>query len=238
MFEKTAKRSIRFKFLSIISVILVVCTVAGSALIALSERAMLKRSLMDKGQSLGSYIAMLSREPMLMNDFIQLDAIVNALNKDEEVAYTVIQDAGGNFLTSRFAGINSQIPELKAFIATLPKDSELPDIIAAIKKSGSAIEFSLPVTIESKALGTVTMGMSEHKIRRQIVKTVIFVLMVNLIIALAIGGALFIATKRIVLDPIAGLTAVSKHVASGDLSQTVEVTSNDELGELGGPRTR
>ncbi len=233
MFKKMTQRSIRYKFLSIISMILIICTVAGSALIALSERAMLKRSLMDKGQSLGSYIAKLSKDPLIMKDGIQLDSTVNELNKDEEVVYTVIKDAGGNILTSRFASLNYQAPALKAFIAGLPKDSELPDIIAAIKKSGFAAELSFPVSIESETFGTVTMGMSERKIHQQIVKTVIFILMVNLLIALAVGGAVFIVSKKIILNPVEKLTKVSKHVASGDLSQSVEVTTDDELGELG-----
>src|SRR3990172_7108104 len=106
MLKKIMSRSIRFKFLSITFIILIVCTVAGSALIALSERAMLKRSLLDKGQSLGSYIAKLSRDPLIMKDSIQLDSIVDELNKDEEDVYTVIKDSSGNLLTSRSSSIN------------------------------------------------------------------------------------------------------------------------------------
>ena len=233
MVKKLMGGSIRFKFLSIIAVILLVCTVAGSALIALSQRAMLKHSLLDKGQSLGSYIAKLSKEPLIMKDSIQLDSIVNELNKDEEVVYTAVKDGNGNLLSSRFASLNHEVPGLKAFLARLPKDNELPDILAAIKKAGLAVEFSLPIMLDTEAIGTVTMGMSEHKIRQQIMKTVLFILMVNLLIAGAIGSAIFIATKRIVLNPIARLTEVSTHVAAGDLSRSVEVTSNDELGELG-----
>src|SRR3990172_762129 len=109
----------------------------------------------------------------------------------------------------------------------------MPDIIEAIKKAGFAVEFSIPVELDTEPIGTVTMGMSGHKIRRQIAKTVVFILMVNFLIAITIGGALFIASKRIILNPIAKLTDVSRHVASGDLSQTVAATTNDELGELG-----
>ncbi len=233
MFKKMARGSIRFKFLRIISAILTVCTIAGSALIGLSERAMLKRSLFDKGQSLGSYIAKLSKDPLISKDSIQLDSTVNELNKDEEVVYTVIKDSGGNILTSRFASLNYQAPGLKTLIASLPKDSELPDIIAAIKKAGIAVELTLPILLDAENIGAVTMGMSEHKIHQQIVKTVFFILLVNLLIALAVGGAVFIASKKIVLNPIGKLTEVSKHVAAGDLSQAVEVTTSDELGELG-----
>ena len=110
MLKKIMGRSIRFKFLSITFAIICVCTVIGSALIALSERAMLKRSLFDKGQSLGSYIAKLSKEPLIMKDSIQLDSIVNELIKDEEVVYTVVKDGGGNLLSSRFASLNHGAP--------------------------------------------------------------------------------------------------------------------------------
>src|SRR3989304_5904065 len=134
--KKSSPRVSSSKFLSVMFVIMVITAFAASAFIAQNERKMLKQSLLDKGQSLGSYIAKLSKDPLIMKDYIQLDAIVKDITQDPEVAYATVQDADGKVLTSLYASINYQVPGLKAAVATAPKNSELPELIAAIKKSG------------------------------------------------------------------------------------------------------
>jgi methyl-accepting chemotaxis protein len=232
MIRKLVGKNIGFKFLSVISVILLITTIGSSALIARNEKVLLRHSLEKKGSSLVSYIAKLSKDPLIMKDSIQLDSIVHELNKDEEVVYTLIRDAAGNILTSRFSSLNSQVPGIKEIIEGLPKDSELRDTLAVIKTAGVVVELSAPVVINTETIGSATIGMSEHKIRRQIAETVVFVLIVNLVTALLLGAALYLASRKIVVNPIIKLTDVSKLIASGDLSQLVEVKTIDEIGEL------
>src|SRR3989337_41653 len=74
-FKKKFTESIQFKFLSVMFVIMVITAFAASAFIAQNERKMLKQSLFDKGQSLGSYLAKLSKDPLIMKDYIQLDIV-------------------------------------------------------------------------------------------------------------------------------------------------------------------
>ena len=231
-FKKKFTESIQFKFLSVMFVIMVITAFAASALIAQNERKMLKQSLLDKGQSLGSYIAKLSKDPLIMKDYIQLDAIVKDITKDPEVAYATVQDADGKVLTSLYASINYQVPGLKAAVATAPKNSELPELIAAIKKSGIVVDYAVPIVIEGDVLGTITMGMSDHKINRQITMTVSYILAVNLVVAFLLGGALYASSKKIILGPIAKLTDLSRRIAQGEIFQKIEISSHDEIGKL------
>ena len=94
------------------------------------------------------------------------------------------------------------------------------------------IELSVPITVDKDKIGTALIAMSEHKIRAQIIKTVAFILIVNLATALLLGLALFIASRKIIVNPITNLTAISRLVASGDLTRTVDTVSDDEIGEL------
>jgi len=231
-FKKKFTESIQFKFLSVMFVIMVITAFAASAFIAQNERKMLKQSLLDNGQSLGSYIAKLSKDPLIMKDYIQLDAIVKDITKDPEVAYATVQDADGKVLTSLYASINYQVPGLKAAVATAPKNSELPELIAAIKKSGIVVDYAVPIVIEGDVLGTITMGMSDHKINRQITMTVSYILAVNLVVAFLLGGALYASSKKIILGPIAKLTELSRRIAQGEIFQKIEVSSHDEIGKL------
>ena len=66
------EKSLSAKFFFIVAVILIVCTLVAGIVISLRERSLLKNSLLDKGKSLTSYIAKISREPLLMKDAIRL----------------------------------------------------------------------------------------------------------------------------------------------------------------------
>ena len=128
MFKEKFNKSIRFKFLSVMSVILFLGTLVTSLVIAINEGKVLKHSLMTTGQSFASYMAKLSRDPLIMKDSIQLDAIVTDANKDENITYTIIRDGQGAPITTQYASINYRLPRLNGILLELSRDHELQDI--------------------------------------------------------------------------------------------------------------
>ncbi len=229
MFKEKFNTSIRFRFLSVISIILLVGTLAISIAVAINEEGAFKNSLTTMGQSFASYIAKLSREPLIIKDSIQLDAIVNDANKDENIVYAVIRDNQGNPLTSQYASINYRQPRLNSVILGLSGDTDLLNIIEAIKKKESLIEVSIPVEIGAKIIGTVTVGMSEYKVHQEIVKNIIFVIALNLVVTFALGAVLFVASKKIVFDPLVEIARASSRLARGDLSTAVNIGTTGEV---------
>lgn len=225
------RESIQYKFLLVMISIMLVTTLIASAMIAQHERNLLKQSLIEKGQSLGSYMSKLAKEALIMKDYIQMDTMVKEINKDPEVAYAVVKDPEGRALTTHYASVNYLVPGIKELTAALPKDSEVLDIIATIKKAGAA-ELNTPIVVEGETLGTISMGMSEHKIKKEIIITLIFVSGVNVLIALLLGAALYLSSKKMIIAPIERLTDVSRQIARGEIFQKVEVTSRDEIGKL------
>jgi methyl-accepting chemotaxis protein len=225
-------KSIGYKFLGVISVVLLISAIVTSVLLARHESELLRRSLEDKGNSLIAYVAKLSTDPMTMNDLYQLDSIVNEVNRNEDVLYTVIRNASGTIMTSPVSSMNTRRPDTEKLIRDLPKNSELSEIISALSKSGKAVELSAPIIREAETIGTATIGMTDQMIRKQTARTLFFVFILNLATALLLGAVLVAASRRIVINPIANLTAVTRLLASGDLSQKIDVKTDDEIGEL------
>jgi len=64
-------------------------------------------------------------------------------------------------------------------------------------------------------------------------KTTVFVVLVNLAMALTLAMAIFLATRKIIINPINKISLVSTRIAEGDLRETVTELSSDEVGELG-----
>ena len=232
MLKDRFRSSLRIQFLTVISGILVVALSLMGAMIIYNENSLLQKSLQNKGQSLGGYIAKLSGDPLLLKDNLKLDDIVNEVNKDDEVAYAVIKDKTDRIVTTSFASFNYQLKELKAVTAKLPADMEISQTLAAVRHADIAIELTIPVMLETETLGKVMIGMSKHKINKDLIRTTIFIFSLIISIIAFLGWALFGATKRILLNPIADLIQVSRQVAAGNLAQTVVIRSNDELGEL------
>ncbi len=231
MLTEKFNKNIRFRFLVVISVILLASTIVLSSVIAWNEGMALKNSLVANGERLASFIAKLSKDAIVMNDDIQLDAIVNEANKDD-IAYTYILDEEDNILTSQYASINYRSPRFVAILSGLPRDLELRELIEAIKKRESIIEISVPVMSYIKPIGTLTIGVSDYRIRQQIEKTILFVIAINICVALALGAVLFIASKKIVLDPVAELARATSTLGDGDLSVRVNVRTTGEIKSL------
>ena len=128
---------------------------------------MLRHSLGSKGNGLASYIAKLSIDPLIIKDYLQLDSLVNAANKDEDIIYIIIQDAHGNIVTSQYSSINYWSPRFTAILSKLPKESELQDIIAAVKKTEAVTELSTPIPTGIDTIGKVTVCLSQQKFTKR-----------------------------------------------------------------------
>ena len=229
MFKEKFKKSIRLKFLVVISSILFISTFVLTTAIALNEKKMLDYSLMTKGKNFISYIAKLSLDPLIMKDYMQLDFFVNEANKDEDILYIIIQDDQGNIITSQYSSINYRSPRLTAILSDLSKDSEVQDIIAVVKKKEAVMELSTPILTGADTIGKVTVCMSKQKIRQQMIGTILFVIILNAVSAFTLGFVLFAASKKIIITPIAELANAAARLAKGDLSTQVKVKTTGEV---------
>ncbi|HXY61506.1 MAG TPA: PAS domain S-box protein, partial [Nitrospirota bacterium] len=221
--------SIRYRFLKDLSAILFISTVVLSTVIAVNEGRMLTRSLITKGRSFASYIANLSSDPLIMKDDIRLDSIVSDASKDEDILYTVIHDAKGSLTTSQFASVNYRSPRLKAILAELPKESELQDIIDAIRKKEPVTEVTESIFSGQYRIGEVTVCLSQHAIRRQILNTVFFILLLNIAVALILGYVVFTVPRRVLFKPLGELAGATDRLAKGDLTARITLQAADEL---------
>ena len=99
------------------------------------------------------------------------------------------------------------------------------------------IEDSVPITmgltmLGVKNIGTVTIGMTEHRMRRDIARTILFVILFSSGGAIILGLFLFIASKNIIFDPLSELVRASSRLAQGDLSAEVGIRTMGEVKTL------
>ena len=225
-------RSVRYTFLLYIGITLFVCTIVLSSLIALNESRLLKKSLENKGKSLGAYIALISQDPLVTKDLIQLDSTVSEINKDDDILFTFISNAKGVVVTSLFASINYQSPTLKAVLASLPKSMELADVINVLRQKESLLELTIPISSGDYTIGKVTLCLSQSNINRQIVNTVLDIVILNALVVLILGGGLFFISKRIIFSPLTHLVTATALLAGGNMGARIDVNASGEVRSL------
>ncbi|MBI5586110.1 MAG: response regulator [Deltaproteobacteria bacterium] len=164
-----------------------------------------------------------------MKDNIQLDSIVSEANKDEEILYAVIRDRKGKLVTSQYASINYRSPRIKILLSQFPKETELENILTAIRNKESNLELSIPVLTGTDELGHVTLCLSKKNIWKQIWRTVLFVLILNVIVAFVLGLLVFIVSGRTIFDPVTKLAQALDQLAQGDLAARIPFKATGEL---------
>lgn len=227
-----SEQKISTKFLKIISVVLCGGALLTSAMVAVNENRELTGSLLTKGQGITTFLASLSNEPMVMNDPVQLDNIVNSSTRDEEIFYAYVEDGKGGIITSKYANIDMRIPRVREIVSRLPKGAGTFDIVSALKQEEAILETSSPIMIDNQPIGKVVVGLSKHNIRRQIAGTITSIILLILLLAVVLGLAIFATTKRLILDPVVALADAAAALGRGDLSAKVRIKANGEIGKL------
>jgi PAS domain S-box-containing protein len=221
--------SISFRFLCIVSGILLVSSVVATGIICINQNTVLERFLKNKARDLGAYVAKLSSEAMLLNNTVQLDAIVREAIKDDDIVYAFIRDTKGQILTSQFASIDYISLQKKSIELALPPDAGILEIAEAIKTREEILEVSTPVDVGDQRIGTVTVGISEAHIDAQLRRTTLFVLALNIAAAFAAGAVLFAASRKMILSPIKELAKATGCLARGELDTRVQVKAHGEV---------
>ena len=230
--DKKQDRSVRHTFIIYIGIILFFATILLSVLIGLQEWKMFKNSLVHKGESLGTYIALISQDSLVTKDFIQLDSMVSELTKDEDILLAFISNAEESIVTSLFASINYQSAKVKSVLASLPKTKELVDVINALRQKESILELSIPILSGDYTIGKVTLCLSQENIRRQIVTTVLYIALLNVLIGIILGVFLFFFSKRIIFAPLQYLADAAALLAQGKLSTRINIKVSGEVRTL------
>jgi PAS domain S-box-containing protein len=227
-----SRESISFKFFSTTALVLVAGTFLLISALAVNEGFTQHRVLVKKGKGLAQYVAKLSQDPLVMGDTVQLDSIVNEARYDDDILYTVIFDRNGEAVTSRFASINYASPRIEEHRSPLRTIDELDKALEYLREHEATKEVSSPIITGEQTIGKVVVGLSKHNLIDNIVSTITFVTIFNIVIAFILGAALFIISRRIIFTPLTELTNASRSLARGDLSIRVETSAVGEISLL------
>ena len=217
-------------------VILAIFTALSTVLLTRQETTMLHEAMDARGQSIGNFIAKLSWEPILTNETTQLDAIVgDVTSAEEDVLWAIVSDPSGAPLTAPVVSVNSKAKGVKDVLATLPKDATLADMQAALRQRLPHSELAIPIRLGERTVGNLSLGISTEKALVQEKRMQLFIMLINVGMALTLLAALFWLFQWWVSKPLSTAMALARRVAEGDLTGVgtrASKVSRDEVGQL------
>lgn len=222
---------IRFK-LSILTCLLVtVVIIVSSAIVMGIMDTFLLGELVKRGMSLSRGAANAAGYSMLVGDRLSLDNLVAKIKERQvDILYVAVIDHNGTVAAhSELLKSGSHFqPETGI---TVNKDSD-GSIVSRVNRNGQvSYDFSTPVVFAGKEIGQFCLGIdavalitAQQAARRKVA------LMAVVVLLLSVAGTCYIA--RIFTRPIKQLNDGVFLLKSGKSLGAIEVTQNDELGEL------
>lgn len=187
------------------------------------EAGIIEGEFRNEGFLLANNLASEITNNFLLNDIVEVrKSLDNAKKSYPEIEYIFVTDSQGIVLTHTF---ESGFP--KALLNfTKPENARKEEIL----ETGNGIIHEFDAVL-FKNIGYVHIGLSENKVRAKILDASRKILF--LAISAIILGAIFIyfIGKRLT-EPILKLNEGAKRINNGILDQKIEVSSNDEMGEL------
>jgi PAS domain S-box-containing protein len=215
--------SLRFKII-ISTLVIIFLIIAGSYLVIQDvQKGIIERDFREKGFLMANHLALEVTNPMLVNDLMGIrKAVEDSRNSYPDIEYVYVTDSEGIVLVHTFEG---GFP--KAFQNRSKPSNVVKEWIFETEK-GIIHEFDAPLF---KNIGYVHVGVSEYRVRAQILEASRKLLLLA-VSAVALGGIFIYFIGRRLTDPIVKLTEGANRINKGILDQNIDINTKDELGEL------
>lgn len=218
---------LRAKFFAGMFGIVALLGVAMIVAVNITVRNKLIATLQQRGISSAQNIAANSVEPVLTEQFFQMELMFHELKSlEEDILYIFVLDPAGRVLAHTFA--DGFPTELK--VANPIPDQPGASVRQLVTDKGEIIDIAVPLL--GGELGGVRLGLSEAGVQKDV--DAIIRLIVWLIVAVLLVGGVGVAIfDLIITKPILTLAAVAQAAGRGDMEQRADLRAGDEIGLLG-----
>ncbi|MCK9418156.1 MAG: methyl-accepting chemotaxis protein [Nitrospirae bacterium] len=224
--------SMGLKFMFALFGAVAVLMVMGSFFVARMLMDGQYRALETRGREMGQLLGKAGTDALLHRDIPVLDGLVAETVKSPDVLYTYIADSSNVILNNASVSFNRAHPDVKKLLA----QGEIEDtatFAAKAKEKFDPVEVQVDVKDGDTRTGLVTMGFSRAAVRKDGRDAVLLLLGTSVLITGALALMIYLMVRSMIVLPAKEAVAVASNIAAGDLTQSMRVTSSDELGMLG-----
>ena len=217
---------------SIATTIIIVAVIFIMSMINLQHQ---KDNLYQQTTKIGmvslNYFSNNARIPLLDDNYLQLNMLLNEATSVEGIVYAMIVNLENTIIAhTNPLETNKTYQEVQVKDGLIEKDNII--YFNSLSSSGVKIlNLSRPVTFKDKKLGTVRVGVSIDFIEKIIEQERQYILILMLI-SILLGIIIAVILGRRFSRPISRLVVATKKIAAGNYQHKVYLKRNDELGDL------
>ncbi len=209
------KESLGFRFTLVLLIILIIGQGIGASWFIYSTRNNLMAALDAKVRSIGMLLTGMSVEPLGTVNYrlTGLNAYIDTVIKDDEIVGVKVVNKDGMVISTR-------VKEFKATRSLNP---------FSVK---GVMELTTPVVSNGEKLGSVVIDYTGNTINETILRSLIFTALYQGILFILVVFAVSLFFNTDIRKPIALINNATEAVSMGDLTATLPIKREDEIGEL------
>lgn len=189
----------------------------------------LEAEMTKRGLTIANNVAAGSKNALLADDDLTLNAIVQDALKDQDIDYIVVTDNQG--VIQAHKDIKQVKSQIKRPAELKPVGTEA--LIQSYKPSAHApvLDISMPLVYSGTRVGSLYLGFSQKSILQNLARArnSAFAIAAAMI-ALGIAGAIWLS--MVLARPIRSLVQGTRAIAQRDFNIALPVFSRDEIGDL------
>jgi two-component system sensor histidine kinase AtoS len=222
---------LRYRFIFLSSSLLVLLFGAMAVLLGMHQAQSIRSQLERRGMAMANSIAAISKAALATYNYVALEQTVNQAVQDPETLYVAIHDKEGR--VAAFSGrADLQGKILDDPVSRVAVAAAQPIVQEGLTGPGAVkgLDIAVPVYIPGSELrwGTVRVALSLEPMVEQIRAAQIVIGCVGML-ALMAGVLVAYGLARMITRPLADLTLATVKAARGDLEQTLDVSTRDEV---------
>jgi methyl-accepting chemotaxis protein len=226
------RTSMVVKFVAALSSVIIILMIVGTLFVS---RLLLEKRYEEKtaqGRESARFVGMVVADSILMQNFLAIETVVEQVVRAPEVLYAYVVDTSGTVLTSTAASFSQSRPEVQSAAKADPK-GDVAALARRLKEQEDVLEVAADINLQGSSLGTVVMGYSRTELRQEAFRVVVLLFSTGIGITVLLALLVSTMARRMVVLPTLETVAVASKIAAGDLTRSVRVRSNDEIGALG-----
>jgi adenylate cyclase len=233
--DRIQRMPLAYKLSFFITVLVVTCMSLLGIILIQQQSQQMQDQIIEQGTTLARLMARSSKEPLLAEDGLALDATTSSFAKGSSVLGAAISSLQGDIIS-------------KAGILHEEKNPETPNLLKQFIKSGESLHnwewrsllgnnrhgvmtFIQPVTYQEVTAGYAQVSFSQSGMRESATRALQAIIAATILI-IVLGVGMAFALGRRITQPIDKLVNASRAIGKGDYSFRFREHRKDELGLL------
>jgi len=216
----------QIKWTAIMAAVVAVAMALSATLVFRAQSHALEQQAVDSGLSLGKFIAVQAAIPVLGEDWITLDSLVQDATERNTFDYLIVSDHEGIVRSASdpdLVGDHWLVPDVEEVLLAEPD--------VTVSDRGSRFNFQLPVLFNRTVVGRIDLGVSTKALDEAFSTTARMMVILGLSIVLAVSLVFYIFNKLIAKNLKLGTEAL-RLLRRGNMETRISKSRSDEFGDL------